>query len=330
MRNHTEFVHFVIVGFLTASACLTGVHARADDYPSRAINFVLPFAPGGGVDLTGRILAQQLSQNLHQSVVVENKPGGAGVVGAQMVSIAKPDGYTLLYSAGANAFLPFTVPNISIDIEHDLTPITQVAKNPYVIIVNKNVPVNNPKELADYIKSHEKDFKWGVSTLGGPDHFAIEQFDYMAGVKPLIVPYTGAGPALVALLGGEVDGVMANPGVAKSNADAGKVKSIAVTTAEPSDLVPGVPTIASFGFAGYDAAGWNALWGPKNMPPALASRIHAYVIQALEDPGLREKFRANILTPAGSASPEAFAAYFHSELAKNGKLVKELNLKPAQ
>lgn len=319
-----------IFALVALAGLSTALAASADSYPSHTVNIVVPVAAGGGVDLSSRLLAQQLSTMFSQQFIVENKTGASGLIGSQFVADAKPDGHTLLYAASAEAIFPFLLPNLTFDVAHDLTPITQVAYTPNVIVVNPKVPATNAKELVAWIKQHPTEFRWGVGIIGGPDHLCTEEFDQVAGIKPLVVPYSGSAPALNAVLGGEVSGMQVPISTAKINSDSGKLRAIALTSAETSEFLPGISTIASAGYPGFDCGAWYGLWGPRNMPKATIAEVHQAVLKALAQPALQAKLKTNALLPTGSKEPEDFAAFFNAELKKNGALIKELNIHASQ
>ncbi len=302
--------------------------ARAQDYPNRAVRIIVPYAPGGGVDVTARILAQQLSDDTGQRYFIENKAGATGMVGSEAVSTSKPDGYTLLYIASTLATAPFLLSNIKLDVLNDLTPITQVAYSPYVIVVNPKITANNLKDLATFIKANPKEFGWAVGGIGSPDHLGIEHFNKLTGIKPLVVPYNGTGPAVAAVVAGEIAGAMLPPAIAKVNIDAGKLKGLGVTSLERAEVLPNIPTVASSGFPGFDSGTWYAVYGSKQMPPELAKTIHQQISKAAMSPMVKEKLRASGMSVSLSKDPASFAAFFEAEYKKYGALIKELNLKP--
>jgi tripartite-type tricarboxylate transporter receptor subunit TctC len=319
VMSWTARVLFGVLGL----ACAGSV--RADDYPNHPVRIVVPYATGGGVDIAARLLAQQLTEQLKQTFIVEDKPGATGVLGSQVVGSAKPDGHTLLYAATAEAIIPFLPGGASFDVERELTPITLVVSTPFVMVVNPNIPVSNPRELAQYVKQHPDAFRWGLGGLGSPDHLAIELFDQQAGINPVTVPYQGGGPAIIATLSGEVGGIMDPPSLVKSYVDSGQLKGLGIGSSRRSEVMPEMPTIASFGFSGYEASTWYGLWGPRGMSQELADKIQRYVLTALTTPAFKEKMLATALALQGS-KPDEFAAFFHAEIAKYGRLIKDRDL----
>lgn len=301
--------------------------AVAGAYPSRAVRLVVTVEAGGAADATARYLAKELAAQFKQPYVIENRPGVSGLVAVERVASAKPDGYTLLYAADTVAIAPFLVAGRQpVDVESDITPITLVGVAPFIFVVNPRIPVKAPTELVAYIKEHPGGFRWGVGGIGAPGQLAIERFSKLAGISALEVPYKGNGPAAIATLSGEVDGMVALSTSVKPLIDAGKLVGLGVASAEPVDNMPGLPTIASFGFPGYDAFTWFGLWGPKNMPAELAKQIRDQVAEAITAPDLQSEFAATGFMLKISNDPSDFAAYFKSELEKDGTVLKELNV----
>jgi tripartite-type tricarboxylate transporter receptor subunit TctC len=299
--------------------------AAADDYPARTVQLVVTVEPGGTADATARYLAKQLSDQLKQPYVVENKPGGAGIVAAENVSNARPDGYTLLYAADAMAIVPSSMPDLSINLQQDLTPITLVGVAPFVMVVNPRIPVKNPNELVAYIKQHPGGFRWGVGGIGTAGQFAIARFSQMAGINAMQVPYKGSAPATLATLSGEVDGTVALYTTVKALIAAGKLTALGIASPGAVDNMTGLPTIASFGFPGYKALSWFGIWGPKNMPADLAMQIRNQVASALTTPELKQAFANAGLTVTLSKNPTEFAAYFQTETQKDGEILRQIN-----
>lgn len=300
--------------------------AAAEPFPSHPIRMVVPYPAGGGVDIAARLLAQQLSVQLGQNVLVDNRPGATGMIGSQVVAAAKPDGTTLLYAATAEAVIPFLKGGQSFDVQRELTPVTLATSTPFVLTVSPSLPVADPKELVAYAKQHPDALRWGLFGVGSPDHLAIEVFNLLAGIQPLEAPYQGGGPAIRATLSGEVTAVMGPPSLVKSYIEAGQLKGLGIGSLERSPVMPDMPTIASFGFPGYESTTWYGIWGPKGLPPELAHHIRDLVVTAQSVPAMRERMLAAALVPQGTA-PEDFTAYFAAEIAKIGQLIKERGLK---
>lgn len=301
----------------------------ADPYPEKTVEITVPIQPGGGADLNARLLAQGLSDHFDGNFIVLNKPGAGGILGARGVSAAAPDGYSLLFAASAMTMGPYLVADLSFDTEAELTPITEVASGALVMVVNPSIPANTPAELAAYAKEHPDTFRWG-GTLGSPDYFSIAKFNQAAGIKPVVVPFNGAAPTLVSLLSGEISAAIIIPSLVKEHIGSGKLRALAVTSKERNSLVPDIPTVASFGYDGFDSSLWYGLWGPKDMPLDVATTIQGGVAAALQNPQILDKLAASGLTPSPANTPEQFKAFVAAEVAKNVQIIEENNLKEAK
>ena len=315
-----------LLGCAAALCLFTGGTAVAQDYPNKTVKFVVPYEPGGGNDLGTRLLAQKLGEQLKQTFVVENRAGISGISGATYVSEQKPDGYTLLEAADTQTSAPYLLPNVTLDPEKDLVPITKIGFTPFIWVVHPSVPAKDPKELIALIKKEPESYRWGMGGIGTPGHLAIEKLDRTAGINPLRVPYKGNGPAVTALMSGEVNGMLASPPSVSELVQGGKLRVIGVATAQPLESFPGVPTVASFGFPGFEASSWFGIWGPKGMPQDLVKKIHGQIGAAMADPELQKKFISAGILVSVSKTPEEFAAFVKSEITSNKTLIKELNI----
>jgi tripartite-type tricarboxylate transporter receptor subunit TctC len=294
----------------------------AEAYPTHTVTIVEPTPPGGGADIAARLLAQKISEQQPQKFIVENKAGAGGILGARSVADSKPDGYTLLFAASAMTIAPYLLPDLQIDVEKELSPIAEVAAGALVVVVNPAIPANNIEELVAYIKDHGDTFRWG-GTLGSPDYFSIVQINMMAGLDAPIIPFNGAGPTLASLLGSEISAAVIVPTLVKDLVKAGKLKALAVTSKEPTDLIPGVPPVASSGprFASFDSALWYGLWGPKGMPKTLTMQIQQMVAKAMAEPELREKYKTAGMFVKEIGTPDEFATFVSSEVKKNKSII---------
>jgi tripartite-type tricarboxylate transporter receptor subunit TctC len=297
-------------------------HAQ-DNFPSRTVTIVVPFPPGGGTDVLARILGQHFQDAWKQSVVVENRGGAAGRIGLQMVQRAQPDGHMMMVTstggvmaaAGAGGERPFSV-------RDELTPITLVTAPAYVVAVNPALGVRNVAELIARAKERPGQFAFGSSGTGAASHLAAELFAAMAGIEMLHVPYRGTGPALTDLIGGRIQLMFAPPQTVAPAVAARQVLNLAMTGERPTDLLPGLPTVADSGLPGYSAVGWFGLFGPKGMPAALADRISAEAARGLSTRETRER-----LAPLGAEpepmTPDAFTRFVDADIAKWQRVVRE-------
>src|SRR5436190_3978068 len=312
---------FARILYAVALATIASV-AIAQPYPSKPIRFVVPYPPGGPLDTVARLLGQKVSESLKQPVVVDNKPGAGGNIGADAVAKSAPDGYTILMGAVAtHAINPTLYANIPYDPIKDFQPVTQLASTPNVLIVNNSVPASNVREFIAYAKANPGKLNFGSGSTGSAGHLAGELFKTMAGVDMLHVPYKGAAPAMQDLVGGQVQLMFDNFASASTQVKAGKVKALAVTTAKRSALAPDLPTIAESGLPGFDINTWFGIFVPAGTPREAVDRLHAEFTRALALPDIREKITNLGAEPVGSR-PEEFAAYVKSEGEKYARVIK--------
>ena len=296
--------------------------AQAQAYPSKPIHFVVPYPAGGPLDTVARLVGQKVSESVKEPVIVENKPGAGGNIGADFVAKAAPDGYTLLMGAVAtHAINPTLYAGIPYDAQKDFIPVTQIASTPNVLVVNPSLPVHSVQEFIDYAKAHPGQLNFGSGSTGSAGHLAGELFKSMAGVEMTHVPYKGAAPAMTDLIGGRLQLMFDNLASSLVQIKAGKVRALAVTTAKRTELAPELPTIAESGLAGFDINTWFGLFVPAGTPPAIVQRLHGEFVKALEAPEVRSKMLALGAEPVGD-TPAQFAQYIRSEAAKYAKLVK--------
>ena len=307
---------------LLAIALLAPFWAAAQPYPSKPIHFVVPYPPGGPLDTVARLVGQKVSESVKEPLIVENKPGAGGNIGADLVAKAAPDGYTLLMGAVAtHAINPTLYASIPYDARKDFIPVTQIASTPNVLVVNPSLPVHDVHEFIAYAKAHPGELNFGSGSTGSAGHLAGELFKSMAGVDMTHVPYKGAAPAMTDLIGGRLQLMFDNLASSLVQIKAGKVRALAVTTAKRTELAPDLPSIAESGLPGFDINTWFGLFVPAGTPPAVVRRLHDEFAKALAAPDVREKMLALGAEPVGS-TPEQFAAYIGSEAAKYAKLVK--------
>ena len=296
--------------------------AQADTFPSRTVKLVVPFPPGGPLDATGRAIAQKLTEAWGQSVIVENKPGAGGNIGADYVAKSAPDGYTVVMGAlSTHAVNPSLYPKMPFDAQRDFAPITLVAITPNVLVVNPSLPVHSVKELIAYAKANPGKLSFGSGSIGSAGHLAGELFKVDAGVDMVHVPYKGAAPAMQGLLAGDTQLMFDNLASAMSQVKAGKLRALAVTSAERSKLVSDLPTMAEAGVPGFDISTWYGLLAPAGTPPDVIAKWNADVTKILSAPEMRERL-ATQGAEAAPDSPADFAKFIASELVKYAKIVK--------
>jgi tripartite-type tricarboxylate transporter receptor subunit TctC len=296
--------------------------APAQGYPAKPIHFIVPYPAGGPLDTVARLLGAKLSESMKQPIIVDNKPGAGGNIGADFVAKSAPDGYTILMGAVAtHAINPTLYASIPYDPVRDFIPVTQVASTPNVLVVNPSVPASNVREFIAYAKANPGKLNFGSGSTGSAGHLAGELFDTLAGVKMVHVPYKGAGPAMQDLIAGQIQLMFDNLASSLGQIKAGRVKALAVTTAKRTALAPDLPTIAESGLPGFDISTWFGVFLPAKTPPAIVEKLHAEFTRALAAPDVREKMLQLGAEPVGNR-PEEFAAFIKSEAGKYAKLVK--------
>jgi tripartite-type tricarboxylate transporter receptor subunit TctC len=293
----------------------------AADYPAQAVTVVVPFAPGGGTDLLGRLIAQDLQKRLGQTFVVENRPGAAGTTGAAAVSRSTPDGYRLLMAAtGALAPSP-TAASASYDVKAQFSPVALAAAPPYLLVVNADFPANSVKELIALAKSKPESVAFASSGAGAASHLAALLFEAKTGTKLLHVPYKGVGPAITDVVSGQVAAMFAPPPAALPHVKAGRLKVLGVTSTARSELFPDYPTVAEAGVPDYEAVGWFGLFGPAGMDPAIVGRLNKEVIALLGTPEMKTQL-ANMGAVPNTMSPAAFATFIDADTTKWAQLMR--------
>jgi tripartite-type tricarboxylate transporter receptor subunit TctC len=327
---HSKQQHPVIMASAIAVA-LTAGHASAqkkeDAYPTKPVRMIVPFAPGGGTDIVARAMAQKLTEALGESVIVDNRAGGGGTIGAETAVRSVPDGYTLAMVSGsyaANAAL-FKLPY---DPVNDVTPIALIGDTGFLVSVHPSVAAKNIQELIALAKAKPGGLNFASTGTGGITHLATELFDLMTGVKMTHIPYKGTGPALVDLLGGQVQVMFgAIPALAPQH-KSGKVRGIAVTTAKRNGAVPDIPTVGET-VPGYEAVLWYAFWGPKNLPKDIVTRLNAEINKAIATPEMKDRMAKEGLDPVGG-SAAVFGEVLKRDVPKWKKVVAEAKVKAIQ
>jgi len=301
--------------------------ASAQSYPSRPVTIVVPTTAGGGTDIIARLIGDQLSKQLGQAFVIENKPGAGLVVGTAAVAKAAPDGYTLLAGLnGSMAVNPSLFANLSYDPVKDFTPVAMLADYPFLVVVNNDLPAKSIKELVALGKSKPGEINYASGGNGTGQQLSMELFKTMTGTNFTHVPYRGAQPAYIDVISGRVPIFFDNMSGAMSLAKAGKVRAIAITSSKRSALMPEVPTVAEAGVPGYEYHTWFGLWAPKNTPKPIVERLHAEVRKALADPAVIAK----VVATAGEASNMPLAdiePFVKAEIEKWADVVKRAGVK---
>src|SRR5436305_10583647 len=288
--------------------------ARADDYPSRTVTVVVPFPAGGSVDGVARILVQKLNETMGQHFIVENRAGGAsGTVGANAVAKAAPDGYTLLVSASVHVINPFLYKNVPYDVVTDFTPVMLLAEGPLIVSTTPSIPANNLKDFFDLVRKDPQKFTFGATTIGSASHLAIELLKRNAGLDTLVVSYKGTAPALTDLMSGQIQ-LLADPMLSSLPlAQGGKIKALGITSLKRAAAAPDIPTVEESGMTGFAFVSWYGLWGPKNLPADISSKLQADVAKVLALPDVKQRLNTLGFDPIGMGG-EPFAAYIRDDM----------------
>jgi tripartite-type tricarboxylate transporter receptor subunit TctC len=312
-----------VVALATAAATMTAsalAAAAQGDFPARPARLVNPYAPGGTVDLVGRALASGLSEIWGHQVIVDNRPGGGTTIGTEIVARAQPDGYTMLCNSSSIAIMPSMYRSLRFDTVRDLTPVVHIAASEQLLAIHPGLPAKSVKELIALAKSRPGEITAAASGIGSSTHLNMELFKVMAGVDILVVPYKGGGPAIADLLGGQVKTFFNSANAFLPLMKAGRVRVLATTGAKRAEYAPDIPTVAEAGVPGYEASNWFGIYGPKDLPAALARKWNAATNEYLKTPQAQEHFRKSYLRIVGGSVAE-FTAHHRSETARWGKIV---------
>jgi tripartite-type tricarboxylate transporter receptor subunit TctC len=314
-------------GLLALLFCALGAPVAAQVYPARPVHLIIEFAAGGGADFVGRIVGEELSEALGQPFVIDNRPGATGAIANAFVAKSPADGYTLLLGAmGSLAIAPHINPASGFDALTDFAPVSLAATSPFAVTLAKEVPARNLAELIALAKARPGQLNYGTSGNGTAPHLATELFESMGGVELVHVPYKGLAPALLDLVGGQIQVVFADVGLVLPHARAGTLKPIAVTGAQRSPTLPDVPTVAEAGLSGYRADTWYGVFAPKGTPPAIIARLNAEMRKLLAKPSVRERMASQGIEAAASSS-EQFGTLLHEDFTKWQKVVRDAKIK---
>ncbi len=296
-------------------------------YPVRPIRVLIPFPAAGAADTIGRTIAEPLSAQLGQTIVIDNRPGAAGRLATEMLAKAEPDGYTLLVGGvGPLAISPSLYKKLPYDAERDFLPLTRAAEIINVMVVNPSIGVGNVGQFIDWVKKRSADVRFGSSGPGQLDHLAAEFFQRLTGTRMTHVPYKGGGPALVDLISGDLQVMFSTYVVAVPHVKSGRLRALAVTTAQRQPLLPDLPPIGET-VPGFDVSNWNGIFAPARTPRQIADRLFTEINKAMQAPGVKKRQNAAGIEPGGSPSRVGFAKFIREDTARWAKIIKDANIK---
>ncbi len=326
-------IHFSRRSLIQAAALAALAPARAawaqTAWPTKPVRLVVPQPPGGSTDAIGRLLAEKLTESLGQTVFVDNRGGATGTIGADFVAKAPPDGYTLLFNAGSIAVAASMYPNLPYDLAKDFAPVTMVASQPNVVAVHPSVPVKTVAELIAWIKANPGKVNYGSAGYGAATHLAPELFKYQAKVDMQHIPFKGGGPALLAAVAGDVQVTFATASEALAQAQAGKLRLLAITSSGRSrvPLLSSLPTVSESGVPGYEFTTWYGVWATAGVPRPVVEKLNSHVVKILGLPEVKERFARLSLEPVTS-TPAEFDAMVKKNIEVWANVVRAANIKP--
>jgi tripartite-type tricarboxylate transporter receptor subunit TctC len=311
---------------LVAWASLFASASFAQSYPSKPIRFIVPFAPGGGTDVLARLLSQRLYDPLGQPVVVDNRPGAGGVIGAEIAARAPADGYTIVLGSPGPLTINPNLQRVPYDTLRDFAPITLATLSPFVLVLHPSVAAGSVKDLIALARAKPGSLNYGSAGTGSVSHFSSEQFKALAGVDIVQVPYKGAGPAVTDLIAGRLHMMFENLPTVVQHVRAGRLKMLAVGTRSRSALAPEIPTVAEAGVPGYESSTAFGVLAPARTPAAVIGRLNRELVRIMQSGDIKEKMTAQGVEAVGS-TPQQYSAHLKEELAKYGRIVKAAGIR---
>ena len=314
MKKFTHQLFFILCAF-------TQVLTYAQTFPTKPVRIIVPYVPGGTVDLVARVLAQQLTEQTGHNFIVDNKAGASGVIGSDAVAKSAPDGYTLLVQSPTLIASPLMLKKVPYDVNKDFTPVTLLGTVPMIMVTQSKNPANNMAEFIKFTQDSNRKVNFGTSATGSPMHLAIESFKHRAKLTTPVIAYRGTAAAINDLLGDQIDAIIdAIPSTAP-HINSGKLKALAVTTKKRLPAFPLVPTMAESGFPEFEMVSWYGLWAPANLPPAIAKRLAELADKAMNSKAVRDQLGQQGFIPE-LISGENFSVFLSKELAQYSKIVK--------
>jgi tripartite-type tricarboxylate transporter receptor subunit TctC len=314
------------LGVALAAAYSVAVPAHAQNYPIKPIRLIIPFAPGGGTDLTARAIAMKLTEAWGHTVVPDNRAGANGTIAVDIATKSPPDGYTLTMISSSHSVNSSLYKSLPYDLVRDLAPITQATSQPYALVIHPSVQAKSVKELIALAKAKPDTMTYGSSGLGGLSHLSGALFSSLAGIKLIHVPYKGGNPALNDVVGGQIQMLFSTLLQADTQLKAGRVRALAVTTKKRSTAAPELPTMQEAGVAGYEVAGWYGVLAPAKTPRPIIDKLNTEIVRILHSPDVQNRLAADGSEAVGS-TPEQFGNHIKSEVAKWGKVIREAGIK---
>ena len=316
----------VVRAAVAATAFLVPTCALAQAWPVKPVRIIVPFGPGGGTDIQARVLTTVFHEHTGQSFIIENRTGASGLIGAEIAANAPPDGYTILFST-ATLTINTTLygSRMRTDPVKDLAPISWLTSTPLVLVVHPSVPASSVKELVALAKRRPAFLNSGINVPGSTSHLSAEMLKQRAGIEAIIVPYKGGGPAIVALMSGEIDYLFCTGPVAAANLKSGRIRALAVTTAKKASAFPDLPTMNTF-YEGFESDNWYAMWFPAGTPGDIVTKMNALIVKAMQNGKVRQFMVNEGLDPVGS-TPEELGAQIKREIAKYAEVIRKGNIK---
>jgi tripartite-type tricarboxylate transporter receptor subunit TctC len=300
--------------------------AHAQTYPNKPIRMIVPYTPGGSIDTVGRLVAEEMQKILGQTFVIDNKPGASGMIGTHEAARAPADGYTLLFNASSQVYMPLVVTKKTYDAQKDFTPIAQVGYVPLAVVVNPTVPAKTLAEFAALARAQPKKFTWATSGLGTTSHLSEEMINRELKLDMEIILYKGAVPQLTDVMGGHVTAAVSPlPGVTPF-VKSGKLRPIAITSSKRLASYPDVPTVAESGMPGFELLSWYGLWAPAGLPKDVVDKLNAAVAKAVQSPTLKARF-ADLSFETTDNTPAQFAALIQEEIRRVGQVIRDANIR---
>jgi tripartite-type tricarboxylate transporter receptor subunit TctC len=304
---------------------LAPLQVCSQDFPTKPLRLILPFPPGGAIDILGRIIGPKFSERFGQPVVPGNRPGAAGNIAYEAAAKAKPDGYTIVLGGQGLAVSTSLYKKLNYDPIRDFAPISLVSQVPFVVAVRPSLPINSLKELVQYAKANPGKLNFGSAGINSPHHLAGELLKNLAKINIVHVSYKGAGPALIGLMGGEVDMVVSAPSVVAPQVQTGKVRVLAVLSKERFPSLPNAPTAKEAGIENFEVASWHGILAPVGTPRDIIKRLNAEWIRIMAMPDTKEKMQKAEFEPL-STTPEQFSEFLKAEILRWGRVIKEANI----